>query len=213
MKRGLGKTRQPPPDESERTGHREQIARRKRRGMRDVGRPWFAAKRPVVRFVLLLSGMMVLFKASFYVFGPLECVNTYLALNAKLSGALLRIFGEDVVVAGVSVISPRFSLNIGLGCDASQVTAFFVSAVLAFPASVSRWRRIPALGVGVGLLSAINLLRILSLYYTGIYFPGAFDTMHIAVWQPAFMALSLFFWIVWIWRVRRPVVGDVGGSL
>lgn len=202
----------PAGDGSARAQRRERIARRKQRGMRGAGGSRFASRRPVVRFVLLLAGMMVLFKALFYVFGPLECVRTYLVLNAELTGAVLRVFGEDAAVVGTSVRSPRFSVDIRHGCDALQVSAFFVFAVLAFPASVSRWRRAPALVVGVGLLSAINLLRIVSLYYTGIYFPGVFEAMHIAVWQPVFIMLGLLFWIVWICRVRQPAAGAVCGS-
>ncbi len=200
----------PSPNASEGARKRDRALPTRPNGKR-TGRSRPTPKRRVVKFVLLLAGMMVIFNALFYVFGPLDWVKTYLALNAEISGAVLRVFGEDAAVVGTSVGSPRFSLDIQRGCDALQVSAFFVFAVLAFPAPVPRWRRVPALAVGVGLLSVINLVRIVSLFYTGIYFPGAFEAMHVAVWQPAFIALGLLFWMTWIWSATRPVAGVVRG--
>lgn len=51
----------------------------------------------------------------------------------------------------------------------------------------------------------------MSLYYTGIYFPSAFRTMHVDVWQPAFIGLALFFWVIWMQWVTdtKTVKADV----
>ena len=87
------------------------------------------------------------------------------------------------------------------------MSAFFIFAVLAWPIPVTRARRATGLIVGSLLLLLLNLVRIMSLYYTGIYFPGAFEIMHIDVWQPAFIVLAVLIWVFWLqWASRIPAV-------
>ena len=181
---------------------------RKERSARSGGGSYFASKRRVLRFVGLLVLFMVGFNALFYVWiSPAESFQEYLTLNAEASAVILRLLGDDATAAGVSVGSSRFSVNIKRGCDALQVSAFFIFAVLAWPVSVSIWRRFLGLIIGTSLLLAMNLVRIVSLYYTGIHFPSAFDMMHIDVWQVGFIVLALFFWVLWLWWVARAEMG------
>ncbi len=183
---------------------RERIAARRGTAAPAAGRAWFAAKRPVLRFVLVLGGLMAVFNAFFYLWlVPGDLLDTYLELVAGLSAGALRVLGDEATASDGAISSPRYSLSIRHGCDAIQVAAFFAFAVLASPVSVPLWRRTIALGVGVVLLLGLNLVRIVSLFYTGIYFPSAFEVMHVEVWQPAFIFLALFLWIMWVWRVTR----------
>ena len=71
-------------------------------------------------------------------------------------------------------------------------------AVLVFPSAVSLRCRLTPMLLGTLLLLAINLVRIVSLYYTGVYFPSAFETVHIDVWQTLFVFLPLVFWLIWL---------------
>ena len=98
-------------------------------------------------------------------------------------------------------------MSIEAGCDAVQASAFFVFAVMASPLPVSYRARIPWLLGGTSLLLVINLVRIVSLFYTGVYFPKAFDLMHIDVWQAGFIFLPLCFWVLWARRVLRNSTG------
>lgn len=187
---------------------------RKDRRVRSAGRTrkakgggaesWYAAKGPILRFVLLLAALMAVFNVLFEAWlAHREFFHKYLIVNAKLSAAVLRLFGDDATASGQSVISSRYSLSIREGCDAIQASAFFVFAVLVFPSAVSLRSRLTPVAVGTLLLLAINLIRIISLYYTGIYFPGAFDTVHIDVWQTLFVFLPLVFWMIWLRREGR----------
>ena len=64
--------------------------------------------------------------------------------------------------------------------------------------------RLAPLALGMAVLLAFNVVRIISLYYTGVYFPKAFETMHIDVWQALYIFLPIFFWIVWSrWAMRH----------
>lgn len=173
-------------------------------------RTWVRAKRPVLGFVVLFAVLM----GGFYALTFIETINVkffpaYMRFNARSSSAILNLFGEGSHVSNTMVSSPRFSVDIQHGCDAIEPSALFVAAVLAFPAPLRS--KLPGVLIGTLALSLINFIRIVSLFYAGIYWPSAFQTIHVDVWQPVFILLSLTFWVMWAWwatrdRAKRPNV-------
>jgi exosortase/archaeosortase family protein len=154
--------------------------------------------------VLPVVLLTVAFNAAYYLWlVPSGFFEGYLGLNAELSAVVLNVFGDDTWANGTLLSSSRFSLDVANGCDAIQVAAFYLFLVLASPVSVAWWRKILASVVGILVLVMMNLVRLVSLYYTGVYARSAFETMHLDVWQPVFIFLSLFLWVFWVWRVKR----------
>ncbi len=174
-------------------------------------RGWWGSKGPVFRFVVSFSVMMSVFAVFFFAyFTNTVAFDAYLRLNADVSARLLRLMGDDATAAGFSVTSARASVQIKHGCDAIFPSALFVGAVLASPV---RFRsKIGGMFIGSVVLLTINLIRIITLYYTRIYAPDYFHMMHIDVWQPAFIFLSLLFWVLWALRATRPPIGVPHGG-
>lgn len=175
------------------------------RGMSD----WLFAKRPVAGFVILFVVLM----ATFYGITFIGVVNqkvlpAYMRWNAQASTVILNVFGEGATTNGTSVVSKRFSVNIQHGCDAIEPSALFIAAVLAFPAPLKS--KLPGLLIGTFVLSIVNLIRIVSLFYTGIYWHKWFETVHVDVWQPVFIVLSLVFWILWAWWATKDQTVEPG---
>src|SRR5579872_1426439 len=86
----------------------------------------------------------------------------YLALYARLAGLVLRVFDSGVRVVGNDIVG-RTSLTVAKNCDAMDVTLLFAAAVVAFPAT---WRRrLAGIAAGVAGITAVNVLRIASLYF------------------------------------------------
>ena len=147
---------------------------------------------------------MLVFNVVFYVWlGEANFFTAYLNLNAEVCAAMLRWFGESAEATGTLISSPKFSLEVKRGCDAIQASAFFVFAMLASPLRSPIRSRIVPIVIGTSALLVINLGRIISLYYTGVYYRSAFDAMHLDVWQALFIFLPLFFWIMWARRETR----------
>lgn len=170
----------------------------RRDGAKGSRSSWFADKAPVLRFVLIFGGLMAAFNLFVYAgFSKTNGFDTYLGWNAKVSAAILGLLGDEARVSGVTLSTQRFALSVRAGCDALQASAIFVFAVLASPTSISLTGRWVPLVLGLAALLALNVVRIISLYYTGVYFPKAFETMHVDVWQALFIFLPIFFWIVW----------------
>ena len=146
------------------------------------GEPSFLRKRPVLRFVLVFALLLGGFNAFFYLYVTSTAFfDSYLGLNARIGGALLRIFGEEVTVEGFTISTPHFTLGIMRGCDALQASAFFAIGVLASPLRVPLRRRIVPIMIGTAGLLLLNIVRIVSLYYTGVYSRALFDVMHLSV--------------------------------
>jgi exosortase/archaeosortase family protein len=124
-----------------------------------------------------------------------------LATNAALSAALLRALGEDASATRNHVDSSRFGISIWDGCDALEPLGLFAAAVAATPVPLGL--RLLGIISGALLLLLINQLRIVSLYFTGIYFPRAFEALHVEVWQVLFVLLGIGIWMIWSqWTIR-----------
>lgn len=184
--------------------HRPRTISRQRTGTGEGGESFLRAKRPVLRFVLVLVVLMVAFNVSFlYWISEGRFFEGYLALNADAGAAILNAFGENARAMGTHLSSSRYALDIKRGCDGLQASVFFAIAVIASPCGVAMLARLPVIIVGTSFLLVFNLVRIVSLYYTGIYFPDLFDIMHVDVWQPVFIFLPLFLWAMWARSVER----------
>lgn len=167
-------------------------------------------KRPG-RFILIALPLMALFYA--IVFAPhaadgvvVRMLSWYLARVAQVSGAVIGLFDASVMV-NLHDIGGRFPLRIVLDCAALDAQCLFAAAVLAYPAP---WRhRIVGVLAGCSAIAAVNIGRIVVLYFVGVHAPSAFNFMHEEVMQVAIVLLSLMIfvgWTLWIARAARPDV-------
>lgn len=165
---------------------------------------WLQRHREALSFIALF-GLCLLGFALFLQFRwvTLTLVNPYTERLARVAGFLLTLLGEETRVNGTLLTSSRpFVVNIYTGCNGVLATSIYVSAVLAFPAG---WRA-RAIGVALGIpaIQVINMARILSLYYIGVFWPRLFRAAHGYVWQSIVIFLSMVVWIYWAERFARP---------
>ncbi len=179
------------------SSHRGKPAKPEKQTITNMVTAWLSAHRPVFLFLLVFSVLMSLFYA-FIAFAPYykHVLPSYHHLIARLSGGVLAFIGQDITVAGTSIFSPGFAVRIVRGCDAVDAIVLFVFAVLAFPAPFLR--KVPGIIAGMLLLGILNLVRVVSLFLIGVYFPRAFAAMHISVWQAMFIFLTVILWILWL---------------
>lgn len=132
-------------------------------------------------------------------------------VQAWLSGGLLRLVGEPLVVRGniLSAMPPSapFALEIRQGCDAAEATALFVAATLAFAAP---WRtRVGALVAGVVMIFVLNVARVASLFLIGRYAEAWFHTAHVDLWPALILVDAVGLWVLWVrWYARPTRRGD-----
>src|SRR5688572_10962948 len=101
-------------------------------------------------------------------------VEPFTAAIARVSASILDLFGQKTVMDGTKVYGKDFAVDIENGCNGIEALIIFLSATLSFPAP---WKaRIAGLVLGAIGIQIVNLIRVVGLFMTGVYFPSFFDT-------------------------------------
>lgn len=119
---------------------------------------------------------------------------------ARVSAAILRLLGQDVTIAGTSIMSSRFAVEILNGCNGAEAILLLVACIASFPARAKE--KVLGIVAGSVLLQLVNIGRIVSLYLLGAYRRDLFDLFHSAVWQVMIILVSLVIFSIWSHRVR-----------
>lgn len=152
----------------------------------------------LVLFVLILAGSFALIA-----WNPVNdhVIEPFTAGIAKVSGATLSALGQGTRMQGTIIRGPKFAVNIQNGCNGVEAMLIYFAAVLAFPAP---WKaRLAGVAFGFVAIQAVNLIRVVALYLTGVYFPKLFDSSHTVIWQTVVILAGVLFWILWANRLGQ----------
>jgi exosortase/archaeosortase family protein len=174
-------------------------------GLGLAGRP---ARRFVIGFLVSSAVLLSLYYFPYSDSGPVKrMIAGYLHLYAVVSGAVLRVFERGITVTGPDIIG-RYSLRLVRTCDAMDVNILLVSAVLAWP---GRWRRrLLAAAIGLACVLVVNVARICSLYYVGIFHPSSFTFVHIELWPIIMLAVAVGAFVILVRWMQRETSGGTG---
>ncbi len=152
-----------------------------------------------LRSWLILAASLGLALSIYYGFLASSLVEYVAAWTASWTSAGLNLLGGSTSASGTILTSPGFTANIVAECTAVGPIVLFVGAVVAYPAPL----RAKLVGAAIGLLAmtAVNVLRIMSLFWIGAVYPEYLDVAHLLVWQSAIVLLAIVMWLVWVGRV------------
>ena len=125
-------------------------------------------------------------------------VNGFTAILVDISAFLVRSFGGHAVAQHRILRNPvtGFEIAVEDTCNASNVVILLWAAMLAFPAG---WRqKAKGILIGTALLHAVNLVRIVSLFYLGQYSGSLFEFAHLYVWEGLMMVVTLVLFGAWV---------------
>lgn len=117
---------------------------------------------------------------------------------AHLSAGLITVFDPQVISYGKILQSNRngFAISIEAGCNGIEAALILASAMLAFPAP---WKhRLTGIVIGLVAVQALNITRVVSLFYIGQWNEKAFEWAHLYLWQALIMLDVLIVWLIWI---------------
>ena len=124
---------------------------------------------------------------------------------AAVSAGVTKAFDSSVTSHGNMLMNSRngFAVSIEAGCNGVEASILLVAAMLAFRAT---WRqRIAGILIGVAAIQALNLVRIVSLFYLGQWSMAVFEWAHLYLWQVLIMLDVLVVWLLWMrWVSRAP---------
>ncbi|MCK9515222.1 MAG: exosortase H [Ottowia sp.] len=159
----------------------------------------------MVRFFLIFIALLaVLFRIDMLDSVQAGFVEPWTDLLALLSAGLIQPFDADVHSYGrvLQSTSSGFGVSIEPGCNGVEAAIVLVAAVLAFPAS---WKaKLIGVIAGIVAIQAVNLVRIISLFYIGQWNFAVFEFAHYYLWQALIMLDALVTWLVWLhWTDKR----------
>jgi exosortase H (IPTLxxWG-CTERM-specific) len=168
----------------------------------ETGSFWRQHRREItflVLFLVVLGGSFALISVNWV---NDHVIEPFTAEVARASGAGLNLLGQQVTLQGTIIQGHHFAVNIRNGCNGVEAMLIYLAAVLAFPAS---WRaRLFGLALGVVAIQLVNLVRVIALYLTGVYFPKIFDASHTVIWQSIVILFGVLLWILWANRWAAP---------
>lgn len=159
--------------------------------------------------VLIFIGGFVILISIFYLLWLSPWVSSNInpriaQFNAMISAKILYVFGQETHSAGDSITSPFYSISVAKGCDGIEAMAVFVLALLTFPMP---WRnKIFGIAAGIAILFLINIVRIITLFLIGAYYPARMEVMHAEIWPAVFIISAVGLWGAWVYRsIKIPV--------
>jgi exosortase H (IPTLxxWG-CTERM-specific) len=123
---------------------------------------------------------------------------------ARASAALITLADPNVTALGKVLQSTRngFAVSIEAGCNGIEAAIVLIAAMLAFPAP---WKhRLIGVLAGLSAVQALNIVRVISLFYLGQWNMKVFEWAHLYVWQALIMLDVLIVWLLWIRSLPEP---------
>jgi exosortase H (IPTLxxWG-CTERM-specific) len=117
---------------------------------------------------------------------------------------IVGVFDPHAIAYGkiLQSTSTDFAISIARGGNGVEAVIILVSAMLAFPAP---WKhRLAGIGLGFLAIQALNLVRIISLFYLGQWNRMWFDWFHLYLWQALIVLDALVVFLLWLrWLPRE----------
>lgn len=151
-------------------------------------------------FILFIVILAVLFGLELTPWAQTFVVVPWTNTLAAISTSIVTLFDADVMASGKVIRSAAngFAVSIEAGCNGVEATLVLLAAILAYPAP---WRyKLLGFGIGVVAVQALNIVRVISLFYLGQWSFKVFEWAHLYVWQALIMLDVLIVWLVWVRR-------------
>src|ERR1035437_6157824 len=135
----------------------------------------------VTRGTLIVAASLGLTLAFYFIFSAFPSViNVFSLATAALTNLTLTLLRVEVSLHGTLLQLRGFSFQLIPDCTPLPPVLLLSGAILAFPAS---WKA-KAIGIGLGILilSTLNLVRTVSLVYIELYWPQCLDIAHSVIW-------------------------------
>jgi exosortase family protein XrtF len=161
--------------------------------------------KPAIRFVLIFVGFYLAGNLIYggYISYKGKEPDEITLMVAKQTAWLLRHFGDEVNAipnpAGPTVFiksGENTVLNIYEGCNGINVFIVFAAFIIAFRGSVRKTIRFIPLGILI--LYASNLVRIILLYWTAISYHRYFYYVHKYIFTGVLYVVVFVLWIIWV---------------
>jgi len=149
-------------------------------------------------FLIFLTLQLSMFGINMLGWVQQHLVLPWTALLARICATLVTWFDSSAAASGKVLWnqSTGFGVSIEAGCNGIEACIVLFAAVLAFPAT---WRhKLMGLVAGFVAVQAMNIVRVISLFYLGQWNTAVFNFAHEYLWQALIMVDVLIVWLLWV---------------
>ena len=125
-------------------------------------------------------------------------IQPFTGLLAALITALILPFDDTVIAQGriLRDATTGFAVSIEAGCNGVEAAIVLIAGVLAFPASIRN--KLVAILAGFFFVQALNIVRIISLFYLGQWNYTVFEWFHLYLWPVLIMLDVLIVFAIYL---------------
>ena len=146
-----------------------------------------------------------LFFIGFFVFIYVIFQEHFSFLSSFTAGTLSTLLGllgvshtlDDTLLHLVDGIS----LNVIDECTGIYELFVYAGCVMAYPTSSNK--KLAGIIFGIPAMFGINMVRLVSLAFVGLWFPSMFGYVHYYLWQVTLILLVVFVMLVWIEKIVK----------
>jgi exosortase H (IPTLxxWG-CTERM-specific) len=173
----------------------------------------------LLRFLVLFMAILAtLFTVEMLAPVQQAVVLPWTSLLADVSGWLMQLFDSRIAVAGKVIRSTTSSFGVSIepGCNGVEAMIVLFAAIAAFPAPLLY--KLKGLLAGLVAIQVLNLARIISLFYLGLWNATLFEWAHLYIRQALIMLDALIVFLVWVRFIpgggpAAPTPPDGGGEV
>jgi exosortase family protein XrtM len=162
---------------------------------------FFHRFRREIRFTVLFLSLLAVLNYIYYLLAGTPSEEFILTvITAHPAAFIINVLtpGEQLVVNGTLLTSKHVIFSVVSGCEGMGGILLIASAILALQLG---WKaKLRGLLYGVSLLYALNVLRIVGLYYVMRHFSRVFDFAHFFLGQTIIIMVGCVFFALWISR-------------
>ena len=166
----------------------------------------------MARFLFLFCGVLaVLFATEMLKPVQESIIQPFTGLLATVSTAVVMPFDDTVIAQGriLRDATTGFAVSIEAGCNGVEAAIVLIAGIVAFPASLKN--KVIAILAGFLFVQALNIVRIISLFYLGQWNYSVFEWFHLYLWPVLIMldVLIVFaIYLQWLGKQRAEVEGQ-----
>ncbi len=163
----------------------------------------------MARFLLTFGGVLIgLFTLEMLKPVQETIIQPFTGLLAMLSTAIILPFDDSVIAQGrvLRDAATGFAVSIEAGCNGVEAAIVLIAGIMAFPARTTH--KLVAISAGFIFVQALNIVRIISLFYLGQWNYSVFEWFHLYLWPVLIMldVLVVFaLYLSWLGRHAQAI--------
>ena len=159
----------------------------------------------MTRFLLLFCGVLGgLFAVEMLKPVQEAVIQPFTGILATISTALILPFDDTVIAQGriLRDATTGFAVSIEAGCNGVEAAIVLIAGIVAFPATIQN--KVIAIVAGFFFVQALNIVRIISLFYLGQWNYTVFEWFHLYLWPVLIMLDVLIVFAIYLQWLGKP---------